>query len=125
MRPERDAVRRRRTFRAGHRAEWIALLWLTAKGYRVLARRFAVRGGEVDLVFRRGNTIVFVEVKARPTLDEALSAVTPMQSRRIGRAAAVWSAHNVWAAGSTTRMDLVAVAPWRWPRHCPGFIEPN
>lgn len=123
MRPERDAGRRRLTFQAGQRAEWIALLWLTAKGYRVLARRFTVRGGEIDLVLRRGDTVIFVEVKARPSMNEALSAVTFMQLRRIGRAAAVWTARNPWSAGLTRRCDLVAIAPWRWPQHRTDVIE--
>ena len=96
------------------------MLWLTAKGYRILARRFAVRGGEVDLVLRRRDTVVFVEVKARPTIDEALEAVTPMQARRIARAAAVWVSRNPWAAGLTFRTDLIAIAPRRWPQHRPG-----
>ena len=57
--------RREATYLRGHRAEWIALLFLVAKGYRPLARRFRAGGGEIDLVVTRGDTIAFVEVKSR------------------------------------------------------------
>lgn len=117
MRPERDAIRRRRTLLAGRRAETIALLWLALKGYRVLARRYAVRGGEIDLVLRRGDIVAFVEVKVRPTLAEAMAAVTPSQSGRIAQASAVWLARNPWAVSLTRRGDIVALAPWRPPVH--------
>ncbi|MDX7952396.1 YraN family protein [Lichenihabitans sp. Uapishka_5] len=117
-----DPDRRRRTFLAGHRAERIALIWLALQGYRVLARRYAVRGGEIDLVLRRGGCVIFVEVKARPTLVEAATAVTPAQGRRIARAAAVWLARNPWASTLTLRGDILAIAPWRWPRHCKGAL---
>lgn len=123
MRPEPDSVRRRRTLLAGHRAERIALLLLAAKGYRLLARRYAVRGGEIDLVLRRGATVIFVEVKTRPRLEEAMTAVTPAQCRRIRLAAGVWLARNPWALPLTQRGDIVAIAPWRWPRHVPDAYE--
>ena len=56
---------RRRSERAGRRAEWIGALILTLKGYRILARRFRVHSGEIDLIARRGDVIAFIEVKAR------------------------------------------------------------
>ena len=122
MRTEPDGLRRRRTFLAGRRAERLALLWLAFKGYRVLASRYAVRGGEIDLVLRRGDTIAFVEVKARPALADAVSAVTPAKLRRLDRAVATWLARNPWAAGLSLRGDLLAIAPWRWPLHLEGAL---
>ena len=122
MRTEPDGLRRRRTFLAGRRAEWIALLWLALKGYRVLEVRYAVRGGEIDLVMRRGDTVAFVEVKARPALETAMTAVTPAKLRRIDRAAATWLARNPWAAGLSLRGDLLAIAPWRRPLHLKGAL---
>jgi putative endonuclease len=56
---------------------------LRLKGYRILAFRFRVRGGEIDIVARRGDTIAFVEVKVRPTIDEALAAIDEVKRRRI------------------------------------------
>ena len=122
MRRETDRLRRRRAYRAGHRAEGIALVWLWLKGYKLLARRYVVRGGEVDLIASRGTTIAFVEVKARRTLNEAVDAVTAAKCRRVERAAATWLAHNPWAAAHDLRGDILALQPWRWPRHLPGAM---
>jgi putative endonuclease len=114
--PKRPAARRRAHL-FGLRAEAIAALLLRLKGYRVLARRFAAAGGEIDIVVRRGDTIAFVEVKARDDLDAAANAIGAGKRRRIGRAARVWLARNPWAAGATLRGDAVFVAPGRLPRH--------
>src|SRR3990170_3470106 len=77
-------------FRTGISAEARAAAWLMAKGYRILAKRFRTPYGEIDLVARRRNLIVFVEVKARPSLDDAAYAVTPRQQARIIAAAQGW-----------------------------------
>jgi len=67
-------------FRTGLSAEARAAAYLMAKGYRILAKRFRTPVGEIDLVARRRNVVVFVEVKARATLDDAAYAVTPRSS---------------------------------------------
>ncbi len=112
-----DAKRRAHLF--GRRAEWIAAAWLILKGYRILARRFSVAGGEIDIVARRGDVVAFVEVKARPGLDEAATAIGEAKRRRISSAARVWLTRNPWAMGATLRGDAVWVAPGRFPRHLP------
>lgn len=114
---DRSAGQRQRTHDAGHRAEWIALVWLIARGYRILARRYGVQGGEIDIVVRRGEVVAFVEVKTRPTLDAALLSITEVKRRRIERAAAVWLTRNPWAMSLVFRGDAVLVAPRRMPRH--------
>jgi len=115
----RDSAARRRAHEHGLRAEWIAALWLIAKGYRILARRFVVRGGEIDLVVRRGETIAFVEVKARGDLEAASDALDAVKRRRLSWAARVWLTQNPWAVGSTLRGDAVLVVRGRLPRHAP------
>ncbi len=114
---KRPAAARRRAHAFGLRAEAIAALLMRLKGYRVLARRFVVSGGEIDIVAQRGRTIAFVEVKARDSIDAAASAIVEAKRRRISRAARVWLARNPWAAGATLRGDAVFVAPRRLPRH--------
>ena len=112
-----DAARRGEASRRGRRAEWLALLLLMAKGYRPLARNYVVRGGEIDLVMRRGGTIAFVEVKARPTREAALAVLSAQKRRRIECAARVWVARHPAAASLTMRGDGVFLAPRRWPLH--------
>jgi putative endonuclease len=113
--PAPDAKRRANRF--GRRAEWIAAAWLTLKGYRIVARRFSVAGGEIDIVARRGDVVAFVEVKARPGLDEAATAIGEAKRRRLSSAARVWLTRNPWAMGATLRGDAVWIAPRRLPRH--------
>ena len=115
--------RRRVTFLRGHRAEWIALLFLLMKGYRPLARRYAASGGEIDLIVIRGETIAFVEVKARGLMDDALSAITPAKRRRFSRAVRAWLSRNGWAADKTWRADAVFIAPKHWPQHIVSAFE--
>ena len=119
-RPDHDR-RGARSF--GLRAEWVELAFLTLRGYRVLARNVHAPGGEIDLIVQRGETIAFVEVKARPTLEQALSAITERKRRRIAHAARAWLVRNSWAAGHVLRGDAVFVAPWRLPHHLPAAFE--
>jgi putative endonuclease len=111
--------RRRGAHLFGLRAESVAVLLLRLKGYSVLARRYAVSGGEIDLIARRGGLIAFVEVKARGDLDAAATAISATKRRRIARAARVWLARNPWAGSLSLRGDAVFVAPRRLPRHAP------
>jgi putative endonuclease len=113
------AERRRGAHRYGLKAETVAAWLLRLKGYTILAQRFAVSGGEIDLVARRGGVIALVEVKARADLEAAAIAIGATKRRRIARAARVWLTRNPWAAGMTLRGDAVFVAPRSLPRHAP------
>ncbi|HLH48256.1 MAG TPA: YraN family protein [Roseiarcus sp.] len=112
-----------RAHRWGLRAEWLAAVYLSIKGYRILARKFVVAGGEIDLIARRRDVIAFVEVKARPGFDEALLAIDAVKRRRIARAARLWLTRNPAAMQATLRGDAVLIAPRRWPRHVEAAFE--
>jgi putative endonuclease len=115
--------RRRRAHGKGHRGEWLAALALMLKGYRILARRFRTKLGEVDLIAKRGDVIAIVEVKARPSLAEAMDAVTPATQRRIEAAGDLWLARRADHARLSIRYDLVAVLPRRWPVHVENIFQ--
>jgi putative endonuclease len=115
--------RRRATYARGLSAETIALGFLMLKGYRPLARRFAAAGGEIDLVMRRGDTVAFVEVKARGVMEDALSSIDAVKRRRFSRAARAWLSRHPWAVTKTLRADALFVAPRRWPRHLEAAFE--
>jgi putative endonuclease len=123
--PSREAALagRRAAFRLGLSAEVLAagLLWI--KGYRIVARRFRTAVGEADIVARRGNDLVFVEVKARGALDDAAEAVLPRQQRRIIAAARAWLAKHPADVARNIRFDVVLVAPRRLPRHLKAAFE--
>ena len=116
---------RRAAYRHGMGAETLAAAMLLGKGYRLLARRYRTPLGEIDLIVRRGGTIAFVEVKARPGFDEALTAFGPDTERRVVAAADLWLARHPDAAGLTLRFDLVLVVPWRLPRHMADAYRPG
>ena len=58
-------ARRRRALRRGQRGEWLASLALMLKGYRIVARRHRTSLGEIDLIARRGDLVLIVEVQVR------------------------------------------------------------
>jgi putative endonuclease len=115
----KQTERHRGSHTTGRRGETWAAALLLMKGYRILARRFHAAGGEIDLVVKRGNTGVFVEVKARHLLDDAVIAISAQKEVRLSRAVRYWLARNPWAANMTLRCDAVFVARRRLPRHVP------
>lgn len=90
-----DAKTHYRANRRGHRGEWLAALALMLKGYRIIARRYRTKLGEIDLIARRGDLVLIVEVKARPTLIAAMEAVAYQSERRIEAAADLWLARTM------------------------------
>lgn len=109
--------RRRSAYFLGLRAETLAVARLRIVGWRILDRRFLGGGGEIDIVAARGDCVAFVEVKARATLDAAITSINAQKMRRMRLAANAWLVRNPWAAGKTLRADAVLLAPRRWPRH--------
>ena len=111
------AEERRRAYRWGLSAETRAAWYLRLKGYRILARRYKVSRGEIDLVVRRGRVLAFVEVKARTAELAALEAVGPKTRRRIEAAADIWGTKYPYYQSFAWRYDIVVVLPGRWPLH--------
>ncbi|MGC1779022.1 MAG: YraN family protein [Xanthobacteraceae bacterium] len=111
-RPERVAA-----FRLGISAESRAAFFLLAKAYRIVARRYRTPFGEIDIVARRRRALVFVEVKARDTIDEAVAAVSERGKHRIVDAAHFWLAQHPGDAKAEIRFDVISVAPGKIPRH--------
>src|SRR5579872_3549398 len=110
-------------FRTGISAESRAAAFLLAKGYRIVARRWKSPLGEIDIVARRRRVLVFVEVKARATLDDAAESVSPRQRRRIAAAAEIWLAQNPDESIQDIRFDAMLIAPGKLPRHIPAAFE--
>lgn len=111
--------KRHRAYRRGHSAERIAAVALMLKGYRIIDRRYRTKLGEIDLIARRGNIVLIIEVKARATLQQAMDSVNPIAMRRIEAAADQWLARQPDHDRLSLRFDLVAILPWRWPVHVP------
>ena len=106
----------------GRRAEDLAAAFLEAKGLTVVERNFRAKVGEIDVVARDGEEIVFVEVRARATKDfgGAAASVGGAKRRKLIRAARVWLAARGW--DGACRFDVVAVDGGRL-EHLPAAFD--
>ena len=104
---------------SGRRAEVWAAAWLMAKGYRILGFRLKTPQAEIDLLAKKGEVLAVVEVKSRTTIETALEAVTFDQRERLRRAGTTLAARRPALARCAVRLDLLALAPGRLPRHIP------
>ena len=115
-------------YKAGHFAEKVALLWLIMRGYWPIGMNFMVgRGtgaGEVDLIVRRGKTLVFVEVKKRPTEEKGRLAIHPKNQARITRTSEVFLARNPKYKNFNIRYDAVFISPKHFPKHLKNAWRP-
>lgn len=98
----------RRAYGAAGEAQ--AAAWYRQHGYVVVAQNWRCREGELDLVVRRGRTLVFVEVKARRTDRFGLpaEAVTPSKQRRL-RTLATRFLESTETRASSLRFDVVSI----------------
>jgi putative endonuclease len=96
----------------GDAAEEAALAFLRQQGLKLEARNFKARGGEIDLIMRHAQTLVFVEVRARNRADYggAAASVTATKQQRIAKAAAQYLQQR-GGATPACRFDVVAIAP--------------
>lgn len=101
----------------GHIAEAIAALLLILKGYRILARRYKVKSGEIDIIALRGERLAFVEVKLRSNKKAALEALTIQQQKRIINASKFWLNKHVVYKKYQVSYDYVIFLPWHLPSH--------
>jgi putative endonuclease len=97
--------------RRGRWGEDLAARWYEAQGYRVLARRWRCRDGEIDLIVQLDQLVVFCEVKARSSarFGTGVEAVDWRKQRRLRGLAARWLTDNEAAAYRQIRFDVVSV----------------
>ena len=110
-------AKRLKAYRRGNRGEWLAALALILKGYRIVARRYRTKLGEIGVIARRVDLELIVEVKVRATLIEAIAAIARQSERRIEAATDLWLSRQPDHGRLSIRFDMVAVLPRRWPVH--------
>ena len=120
----RSKLTRAEAERRGRKGEALAAWWLRLTGWRILAQRVKLPVGEVDLVARRGRTVAFVEVKWRRSEAALASAIDAHRLRRVARAAEAIAPKFV-RAGDTMQIDVILIAPWRWPRRIANAWQPG
>jgi putative endonuclease len=99
---------RRKALQRSYVFEYIAALFLMLKGYRIVALRYRTKLGEIDIIARKGDLAVFVEVKARRNEIGAIDAVSYAAQSRIRGASDLWRARQ--------RDDARLVATLRYSR---------
>ncbi|MGB0719231.1 MAG: YraN family protein [Bdellovibrionales bacterium] len=95
-------------YEKGVAAEARAAAQLRLAGYKILKTRYKTRYGEIDVIALSGDMLVFVEVKARETLDDSLYAITPRNRRRVEQAALYFLAEHPDYADYAMRFDVMA-----------------
>lgn len=112
----RSADNRKRAETQGRRGESLAALYLMLKGWRIVARRVRVAGGEVDLIARRGHTLAFVEVKWRADAAARDWSLDATRLRRVEAAARALLPRYA-TPQDNVRIDAILLAPWALPHH--------
>lgn len=99
--------------KSGRHWEKTAESYLRAQGLKLLQRNFSSRFGEIDLIMRDGQTVVFIEVKYRKSNrhGSGADAVTFHKQGRISRTAAWYLAKNPHRAESVCRFDVISINP--------------
>ena len=94
----------------GRRGERLAERFLERQGMRILARRFRLRCGEIDLIARDAESVVFVEVKTRRGhgFGSPAASVTPAKQRRMARTALAFLSGRGWHE-RPCRFDVIEV----------------
>ena len=100
----------------GRRGEKTAAIWLRLHGWRILAERVKTPCGEVDLIAKRGDLVAFVEVKARSRPEDLDYAIDQYRLKRVA-AATEFLYPQYCKNGEDARIDVILVAPRRWPTH--------
>ena len=116
-RPAQSVRHRKKAFRLGFLGEAVAAWVLRLKGYRIVEKRFRHPAGEIDLIARRGRSVIFVEVKTRQDQAEGLQSLTRHQENRIHNAAAHWQARRDPQRDFDVRFDLMVISPNTFPLH--------
>ncbi len=107
----------------GRRGEVLAAWYLRLKGWRIVAKRVKTPRGEIDLIARRGKVVAFVEVKWRASAAELDHSIDAYRLRRV-LAAAEAVGHRYAKAGDEQRIDVILLAPRRFPRHMANALMP-
>lgn len=105
------------TYKFGIIAEYCAIILLLVKMYKILKIRYRNYSGEIDIIAKKGNMLVFVEVKARMRLDQNYTPVSDHQIRRIRNAATLFIAQNPKYHNCDVRFDLIIIAGNALPKH--------
>ena len=96
----------------GDHFEDVAARYLASRGVKIVERNVYSRGGEIDLIGREAETLVFFEVRYRGpgSLVDPASSVTYAKQKRLLKAASYYlHRHGLW--NTLSRIDVIAITP--------------
>lgn len=128
IKPKMPQSTKLKSYYFGIFSEFLVIIFLLCKGYKILRRRFKTKLGEIDIIASKKNTIIAIEVKARKKFliknkllfDEVVSF---NQRQRIKKSAISFIKSNKKYQNYNLRFDLVVVTSYRLPLHLIGFWE--
>ncbi len=97
------------TTRKGAQGEDAAASYLESRGWKVLARNFRTRQGEIDIIARQGDVVAFVEVKSWQSVprEDLARSIGPRKRSRIARTARLFLGGRPDLRGAHLRFDIV------------------
>lgn len=95
----------------GKLGEELSAKYLISRGFEIIAQNYHCPEGEIDIIARKGNLLIIVEVKTRSTLsaEDTLLAVTKAKQRKISRATAYFLEKNQQFAECNLSFDIITV----------------
>ncbi|NET71614.1 MAG: YraN family protein [Sphaerospermopsis sp. SIO1G2] len=121
-----STLSRQASYGRGLAAEHAATTYLRQHGYDIMQQRYKTPYGEIDVIARQDTCIVFVEVKARASQEQAMASISPRQARRIMNAASLFMAEQEQVvAEMDMRFDVITMdatgiimhLPHAWDAH--------
>ena len=101
----------KKTYQFGYFAEKYAMIFLWIKGYKILKHRYKSGLGEIDIIAKKKNFIVFIEVKARSKKIIIENVLSAHQIQRIKKSAEDFIAKNPKIQNCSRRYDFIEVRP--------------
>lgn len=102
------------SYKTGLFSEWLARMYLRLHGFKIISSRYITgrntHRAEIDIIAKRGNLIIFVEVKRRKSLMAAWGAISPKQIQRLRLAAEGFLLRKRWTGDS--RFDVLMMYGW-------------
>lgn len=110
-----------KNYQFGKISEIYACVFLFFKGYKILKKNYKNCCGEIDIIAKKGQTFVAIEVKARKTKIAFDEIVTQKQQNRIKNSFQIFLG-NITTKKFCARIDLMIIFPWHTPIHLKGFL---
>lgn len=107
--------------RFGIFAEFIAVIFLKLKFYKILKRNYRNKLGEIDIIAFKNKTLIAIEVKARKNINSFEEILSKNQMNRIKRSMNIFYSNKKYYDKYNIRFDLIIIRPYKLPQHCKNF----